>query len=280
MSVKTVIVESMENYLNANGLTSSAIAHASHSMREYDAYVKGRLDKDTKALSFGTLFHSFFEEGPEVFWNTRKTKPTHINRRTKDGKAEYEEFCKEFEGYEIVDPSDKYRIERMYLSIITHPDPLLEFILASDHHAERSIYWDECGLKMKCRPDREITVDDDVAEGIERLIGINGRNSFDFKVCMDLKTTTSAAPNDWARPFGTIQKFQYDLKAAHYIAGTDCDAFCWLAVESQEPFDVCLYWMSTDSMKRMIAKREQIVEQIVKCKKLNEYLGYPSNIVV
>jgi hypothetical protein len=277
-----MIIESMETYLSAPGLSSSALVEYSRSMKAGHAYSSGLMKFSSDALIFGTYAHELWEIGAERFWNNYTLPWAGPDRRTKEGKAAYAEWQAEQEefGRPILDLTypEIESLRGVGIALANVEDELTREWLAQPHLSERSVYWEERGMAMKCRPDRLITVES--PRLIEWLADNLDIDTFDPpKVVMDLKTCVSADPHEWTRRYGVIDKFCYDLKAVHYLEGTKADAFCWLCVEKKPPYHTSLIWLGPNRYDRKFIERSEILKQIKIAELTSEYPGYPSNVI-
>ena len=105
-------VMSNAEYRQREGLASTDIKRMMKSMATWK-YLKDNPqdDKDTPALKFGRAYHKFCLE-PYDFENEFVVSPK-IDRRTKEGKAAYEEFEKQAAGKEIIDEETYEKLSAM-----------------------------------------------------------------------------------------------------------------------------------------------------------------------
>lgn len=286
-----LVTESMESYLSTPGLSSSALVEYAKSMRAGHAYMARMYERpDSAELKFGTFAHELWEVGAEQFWNRYTLPWAGPDRRTNEGKAAYAEWLAEQEatGRPVIDLTFK-EIETLRgvgIALSTIDDWLTREWLSQPHVAERSVYWTEIridGYKkeqidMKCRPDRLITVESPMLQDwMREHLDID---TFDQPtVVMDLKTSSTADPDQWTRRFGEIEKWRYDLKAAHYLAGTEADAFCWLVVEKKPPYHTSLIWLGKNRLRMKLREREDLLSAILVSDDSREYPGYRTNVI-
>lgn len=278
-----IVTESMESYLATPGLSSTALVEYSKSMRAGHAYVARLYERpDSAALKFGTFAHELFEVGAEPFWERYTLPWAGTDRRTNEGKAAYAEWLAEQEatGRPVIDLTFK-EIEALRgvgIALATIDDELTREWLAQPHVAEKSVYWTESGIDMKCRPDRLIAVESPtLQEWLREHLDID---TFDPpNVVMDLKTSLTADPDQLTRRFGEIEKWRYDLKAAHYLAGTEADAFCWLVVEKKPPHHTNLIWLGKNRYRMKLCEREDLLDAIIASDDSKDYPGYKTNVI-
>lgn len=104
------------------------------------------------------------------------------------------------------------QVEAMRDSVMAHDVASQYFI---NHKAEQSVFWEEEGLMLKCRPD-----------------------AWNPGVIVDLKTTVDANPNEFGK---TAFNFGYFMSAAHYIDGVKAATgedvkFVFVNVEKTAPY--------------------------------------------
>ena len=278
-----LVTESMESYLSTPGLSSSALVEYEKSMRAGHAYMARMYERpDSAALKFGTFAHEMFEVGAESFWERYTLPWAGPDRRTKDGKAAHAEWLAEQEatGRPVIDLTfqEIETLRGVGIALSTIDDDLTRELLAQPHVAERSVYWTESDIEMKCRSDRLIAVESPML--LDWMRDYLDIDTFDPpKVVMDLKTSSTADPDQWTRRFGEIEKWRYDLKAAHYIAGTEADAFCWLVVEKKPPYHTSLIWLGKNRLRMKLREREDLLSAIIASDDRREYPGYRTNVI-
>ena len=116
-------------------------------------------------------------------------------------------------------------------AVMTHP---VARELFTGHRAEASVFWDENGLPLKCRPD---------AWQPSRLV--------------DLKTTINADPREFGK---TAYNFGYHQSAAHYIDGVKVATgedlpFTFVLVEKTAPYLVSVVELDPEAIE--IGRRTQ-----------------------
>lgn len=278
-----LVTESMESYLSTPWLSSSALVEYAKSMRAGHAYMARLYERqDSAALKFGTFAHELFEVGAEAFWERYTLPWAGPDRRTKEGKSAHAEWLAEQEatGRPVIDLTfpEIEALRGVGIALSTIDDVLTREWLAQPHVAEQSCYWTESGIEMKCRPDRLISVESERLQSwLYEHLDID---TFDCpKVVLDLKTSSTADPDQWTRRFGEIEKWRYDLKAAHYLAGTEADAFCWLVVEKKPPYHTSLIWLGKRRYRTKLYEREDLLRMIVAADDSSEYPGYKTNVI-
>lgn len=238
----------MKKYLTADAVSASDLKEFIKSPRHYQDLLKRRFAISTAALIRGTRLHSALEDWDQ-FIRTTVISPK-FDRRTKDGRLAAQEWEAEHASMEIISADEMAEIAGMRESLFAEPKIRLYL---EDFQAGREVVWrwinPESGLACKCRTDLE---DHD------------GAWVLDYKTCQD------ASPDGFLR---TVKFWGYDLSAAHYIEGTECERYGWIAVESKPPYACCLYWLSPSNGFRRI--QEFRIEKLLD---LNHYKCRPDEI--
>jgi hypothetical protein len=144
----------------------------------------------------------------------------------------------------------------MKFAVMSHPLARAAF---TDHRAEESVFWDEDGLTLKCRPD-------------EWKPGL----------LIDLKTTRSADPNEFGK---TAHEFGYHQSAAHYIDGVKAATgeelpFHFVLVEKTAPYLVSVVELDIEAVNigRQLNDRAKRIYR--ECVENNTWPGYPNTDLI
>lgn len=256
----------MPDYLHYPAYSSSQIAYASESMAKLQRYRQGRIQFDSKALNFGSMVHLKLQD-EAMFYDAYQVRPYGLDKRTKEGKAWFAKL--EAEGRIVVDNEDWERVHAMADEYRQHEDFLIRMVQDSEGENESSYFWTENGLPMKCRSDRIIRPSPEDCEVLCERFPSLFRVPFGISICVDFKT--SGRPVHRHSFKKTMEHFQYDLKASHYLVGTGCDAFMFVAMETSEPFTIARYLVCAERMAECKALREKLVAKIVKCEESGEW---------
>lgn len=124
----------------------------------------------------------------------------------------------------------------------------------TNHIAEQSFFWQEDDLGLKCRPDAQIP-----------------------GLIADLKTTVTAAPNDFGRRAFDIGYF---MSAVHYQDGVQMltgerPEFVFVQVEKSAPYLVSVVQLDQDAAqwgRAMLDRAKRIYRE---CTAANNWPGYP-----
>lgn len=142
------------------------------------------------------------------------------------------------------------QVQAMRDAVMDHP---LARKMFTGHVAEQSYFWEDDGLKFKCRPDA-------------MNLGLIG----------DLKTALTASPNDFGR---TAYSLGYFMSAAHYQDGVyeltgERLPFVFVNVEKTAPYLVSVIELDQDALDhghRMLDRAKRIYRE---CTESGTWPGY------
>jgi hypothetical protein len=148
-----------------------------------------------------------------------------IDRRTKEGKSQYNDFMLEAEGKTLLSDEEMELVTKA--SVETAKNPTLVELMR-DSYRELSCYTidEKTGLKIKLRPDNLCKKQNTIV---------------DLKTCLD------------SSYFGfrrTIENFQYHISAAYYCDFLNRENYVFCAIEKQEPYQTSLFCIDDDFMER------------------------------
>jgi hypothetical protein len=170
------------------------------------------------AMQFGTAVHGGVLE-PDRFDDIVCCAPE-INKRTKDGKAEYADFLLLNQGKVVLSAEDLDRARRCVDAVLAHP--AASELLAGGKN-EHSLFWNDARYKVPCKARYDT------------------RNHGGI---VDLKTAQDASPEGFGN---ACARFLYHVQGANYWSGhehvlNESPAFfAFIAVESEEPYAVGCY---------------------------------------
>ena len=174
----------------------------------------------TRNMIIGSAVHAWALEGQAAFLDQYVVAPK-VDKRTKEGKAQWAEFESANQGKELLDQSEFEIVKGCVASLKAHP-LASRMLKETEGRPEVTLTWEDetTGLPMKARLDRLPLPD-------KRTI-------------IDLKTTSDATLKGFTRQMVNLA---YDLQAAVYTNGTqacriDCDSFIFVAVQNSAPFTV------------------------------------------
>lgn len=230
-------------YDTVTAINYSSLKHGRTSLPRMHAALTGGLDQsDSDALALGSMFHTAMQNG--AGWADKFCiRPEGIDRRTKDGKAQWAAWIESLPaGATIVESaSDVATIElvnRMRASILSHP---VAGMLAT------------------------------AAGAVEHAIVTDGRKGMIDKLVMDetgkplmvvdWKTAQDASPDGFAR---ACARYGYAQQAAWYVdlvkrAYGVAVPFTFIAVESSRPHSVGAYTLMQDQLEAAHTCNERTV---------------------
>lgn len=178
-------------------------------------------EKDSAALNFGSAYHLRILQ-PELYIEQVKAAPK-CDKRTKEGKAAFEQFQQEAAGKIIITQTESEALDGMAERM--NQSETAKMILKNPGYFERSAIFEDPAFKFlgKVRPDFDIP---------------------SLGVIVDLKSTRDAGMDDFSRSCGT---YGYDVSAAWYVdgmrlaTGINYDTFIFIAQEKTPPYAVAIY---------------------------------------
>lgn len=148
------------------------------------------------------------------------------------------------------------QVQAMQYAVMNHPQARDLF---TGHLAEQSVFWDEDGLMLKCRPD-----------------------AWKPGVLVDLKTARDANPNEFGK---TAHEYGYHQSAAHYIDGVKAATgeelpFHFVLVEKTEPYLVSVVELDVEAINigRQLNERAKRIYR--ECQETGNWPGYTTSELV
>lgn len=210
-------------------------------------------EEPTPALVFGQLLHTMLLE-PHKLTEEYAVMPT-IDRRTKDGKAQYQAFVEGAAGKTIVTADMVEQAQGMCEAI--QAEPLAVKLLDGDH--EKPFFWTDemTGEECKCRADVYNT-------------------NFSHPIIVDVKSTQDASTDSFMR---SAIKYGYDLQAAMYSEGVQVvtgekPLFVFIAVEKDPPYAVNILKADDGFIERGHETFRELLGTYHECKQTGNWYGY------
>lgn len=137
-------------------------------------------------------------------------------------------------------------------SVMNHPAARE---LLTGHRPEASVFWEENGLPLKCRPD-----------------------AWQPTQLVDLKTTLNADPREFGK---TAYNFGYHQSAGHYIDGVkqatgETLPFVFVLVEKTAPYLVSVVQLDPEAIEMGRALNERAKRIYQECTESGNWPGYPT----
>ena len=207
---------------------------------------------ETPAMLNGRALHAALLE-PDLFQAEYAVVPK-VDRRTKAGRAQWDAFCAEHVGKQLLSAEEIDYIGRLQLALQRHPRA--RKIIEMDGEAELSLFWTDpdTGLRLKARPDRLLRA---------------------LPVLVEVKSTNNAERFAFAR---RIVDFDYHLSLAMYGEGVrqvlQRDLQPVFLVIEDRSFELCLYKPDADMFRIGQQRFRAAVELFARCQEANRWPGY------
>lgn len=251
---KGIVIESSKDYHESKEILSKSILS---NMSICPQFFKYRLDnpKESDDLVFGAAFHKLVLE-PQDFDKEFVVMPN-FDRRTKQGKSEYEKFILENVGKDIISLDQYETICGMRDSVMSNK---LAVALLNGNHEHSFYYVDEfTGVPCKVRPDCYRFADD-------------------ILIIVDLKSCRSAMPKDFIK---SVIDYFYDLQTAMYTDGASKTLnipiekikFVFIVVEKTPPYLTAIYETTKTIYERGEALFREYVGTYKYCLETNNWYG-------
>lgn len=224
--------------------------------------------RSTEAMVFGQAYHcAVLEPGrfaksyiPSI---TTDAKGKKLDRRTKEGKAAWEEFEKNARGMTILDGADYDTLIGMQRRIWRHP--AAKEMLSAPGHSEVSIVWkdEETGLMCKARLDR---------------VAVYGG----YPYLIDLKSTERDASERGVT--NTIASYKYHQQAGMYHAGMEAlfpgpyRKFAFIFQEKQRPYEPSVNDLDDIALAQGKSQFRKHINRFRECLETGEWPGYGDGI--
>lgn len=242
-------------YHSLPGVSASGMKEFFRSPAHYRVWLKEK-PEPTPAMRIGTLAHLAVLE-PAAFRAKTVVAPV-VDRRTKDGKAIWEQFLAENAGKEVITADEREMLVGMGDAVETHR---VAVSLLTSGRPEVSAFatHESTGLALKGRFDWF---------------------NQDAGIIVDLKTTDDASPSGFAK---AIAAFKYHLQAAHYMQlatlnGIDHPKFRFIAVEKKPPYAVAVYDLDVATIEFADRELSRILEALASCQAFDSWPGYAEDI--
>lgn len=216
-------------------------------------YFQTHPEPATPALIFGAAVHKLLLE-PETFADEFTLIPQY-DRRTKEGKAAYNEWLSESEGKLAISMEDAAKAAQMVAKALDAP--FVEKLLDGEH--EKPFYWvdDLTGEPCKIR--------------VDCLTYVNGQ-----PIVIDYKTTADASTDGFMHH---AINFGYDFQAGMYCEGVEKATgkkplFVFIAQEKTAPYAVNILQADELMVKRGYDVFRELIGIYHECKTTDNWYGY------
>lgn len=248
-----VHIISNDEYHSSEGLSRSGLWQFKKSPHHYwSEYLSGTREQTppTPSMVIGELVHCMSLE-PEQLVERYAVAPE-INKRTKEGKAQWDEF-EQSVVERVVITQQQYDVAQE-MSINLRKNDTFN-LLVDDALIEKSIYFthESTGLQCKVRPD-----------------------VWQSNIVADLKTTADASYRAFQL---SAYKFGYFLQAgmikeALRSVGENLEKFVIVCVENQKPYATALYILDDAAVEYGVNLFNTLMDKFKACHDKNEWPGY------
>ncbi len=216
--------DSFEEYLGKKDhISSSDIKNFLKSPKYYYWNKYEKVEKtDGRHFAIGSALHELVLE-PHLFKSNYIVIPK-FDRRTKEGKANYETWVEMANGKTLLNDEEMTMIVQMAENAIKNPTFMA---LLENSNREVSCYTEDelTGLKLKVRPD---------------IMPTNKSTLVDIKTCLD------SSPRKFK---GDVYSYGYSISAAFYMDILNRENYLFAAFEKQEPYQVSLYALNDEMIE-------------------------------
>lgn len=257
----------LDYHADTNYFSASVIKEANKSLKHMKWYLDNRKNNERKShFDFGNAFEialmdlmndsKEFEQSVHIFDESKKP----VQDKTfaaKENKEWKDEFFKR-EGYIInKEGKESYDTLAQMLKSCWEDSTIQGLLKNTDYQA--SCFWidKKSGVRLKSRPD---------------ICNINKT------VILDIKTTTDASPEGFARD---VANFGYDIQAIMQINGVietglfpEVKHYYWLAVEKEAPYNAQLYNFNREDWEHSQMILDYLLGMIKKSMNSNKWVGY------
>lgn len=246
-----------QEYNLAEGVRRSDLWRMEESAEKYKYFLDHPIEP-TEMMIFGAAAHKYVLEQDE--WHDEYAIAPVIDKRTKEGKAVWEEFKAENEGKTIISEDNYQTMSDMAEQL--RKSTLISTLLYEDGDTETPFFWNdpETGELCKVKLDRLIK-------------GIDGRY-----YVVDYKTTVSAQTDKFNH---SIWTYGYHLQAAMYTeAVMNClgldyrPGFIFVAQEKKAPYSTNVIQVTEEVMNAGINKYHELLGKLHECKELDIWPGF------
>lgn len=241
-----------KEYRASEGISRSELWRLRESPEKFK-WFQEHPEPSTPALVFGAAVHKLLLD-PETFGAEFAVAPE-CDRRTKDGREDYNAFLAASEGKSVITLPDYEKAAEMAQKALEAP--FVKKLLAGEH--EKPFYW----------------VDDLTGEGckirVDCISTIGGK-----PVIVDYKTTADASTDGFTR---SVINYGYDFQAGMYCEGVEKvtgqkPLFVFVAQEKTAPYAVNI--LQADDL--MVQRGYDIFRELIgiyhECKQTGNWFGY------
>lgn len=242
---------SNKEYRQREGISSTDLKHIAKSPAHF-RYWKDNPQEDTPALLFGRAVHKYVLEKDDFFIEFAVAPD--CDRRTKEGKANWEQFKIDSEGKDIITAEDFNRIKDMYEAL--YSTPYVAKLLSGDKETSFFLEDESTGIIMKCRPDCLTEIGD-------------------THILIDYKSCNDASSDGFMKQAINLM---YDMQMAYYKDILDAitdnqHSVIFIAQEKQPPYAVNILECNEYFLKSGTDMYRTMLDTYAECKKSGDWYG-------
>ena len=239
-------------YRNHPAISRSELFKITESPEKFKHY-RENPEPPTPSLLFGQFFHAMCLE-PKTVWDSYIVAPN-LDKRTKEGKAAYEEFDGNRNGRAVV--TAEMAIQATAMCEAIYSNQFATMLLSGEK--EKPFFWtdDLTGEECKCRVDCLTEVGD-------------------ASIVVDLKTADCADTEAFTR---SAVKYGYDLQAAMYLDGVNANTnkkhiFVFVVIEKKPPYSINIMQSDEFFVRRGKDLFRELIGIYHDCKQTGNWYGY------
>jgi len=214
----------------------------------------------TDAMQWGARFHAYLLE-PAVFDASYAVVEDKLDRRTKEGRAAWEDWQEAIPGKEAIDRPTMRELEAMRDSVMSHPHAAAAL---TGGQAERSIFWTH-------------------TLAVAEPIACKGRLDYitRHRFILDVKTAKDARADAFSR---ACWDYRYHVQAAYYLdgygaaSGQDAEGVLIVAVEKTPPYALEVYLVNDEMIEQGRREYLEDVRVYAECLAADKWPGYTQEI--
>lgn len=221
----------------------------------YRSHCLGLRKPATKAMNFGKAAHMAMLE-PRRFESIHVVMPDFGDMRSSSNRSKRDAWLAELPKDALVlSQEERDKLMWMIDSLLRHE---IAVNLLKDAAFEQTGYFRDSVTGLKCRFKPDIIRPD-------------------LSAMPDIKTTRDASKAFFSKE---IWNHRYDVQLAFYSMGVEMihgkppEFPCFIAVENESPFDVCVYAADEGMMSRGQASARKCLDRIARCLETGNWYGY------
>ena len=184
------------------------------------------------------------------------------DRRTKEGKATWADFCALSEGRQVVKAEQFEAATAMAANVREHPAAASILSKLKPEDQQVAVVWQDKETGILCKG---------LLDMLAASIGLLG----------DLKSTADAGPTEFPK---SIFNYGYARQGAMYAEGLAAHGvtiqdFAIIAVENEAPYPVAVYRLRDEDLLRGLGQFRKAINLYAECVRTGEWPGYSNDIM-